>query len=275
MYEITSHKVDVNGVKVHYTEAGAGDPIIMIHGFPTSYHLWRNVMPGIAKTHRAIAIDLPGYGRSDKPLDIKYNFFFYEKVLNGFLDELGLQESALAVHDIGGPIGVFWAIRNQQRLTKLVLLNTLVYPEMSWAVKVFMLSLMTPGVRRFVASPRGIRAALRFGVVHKARMTPEVLEPYTAPFEDPIAGKGLVRAGLGLSPKGFIEMAEKLSTLSVPIRIIYGENDRILPDVAKTFARVKQDCPQATITSLPGCGHFLQEDEPEQLAGLIAEFLCE
>lgn len=273
MQAITSHFVNVDGLKVHYTEAGAGDPIILIHGFPTSYHLWRNVMPGIAKTHRAIAIDLPGYGRSDKPLDINYNFFFYEKLLSGFLDQLGLQQTALAVHDIGGPIGVFWAIRNQERLAKLVLLNTLVYPEMSWAVKVFMLSLMTPGVRRFVGSPRGIRAAMRFGVVHKERMTPEVLDPYTTPFQDPTAGQGMVKAGLGLSPKGFVEMAEKLSTLNVPIRIIYGENDRILPDVAKTFARIKQDCNQATITSIPGCGHFLQEDEPEQVAALIAEFL--
>ena len=273
MPEINSHFVTVEGVKVHYTEAGTGDPIILIHGFPTSYHLWRNVIPGIAKTHRAIAIDLPGYGLSDKPLDIKYNFFFYEKVLNGFLDALGLQQTAFAVHDIGGPIGVFWAIRNQERLTKLVLLNTLVYPEMSWAVKVFMLSLMTPGVKRFVGSPRGIRAAMRFGVDHKERMTPEVLEPYTAPFQDPAAGQGMVKAGKGLSPKGFVEMAEKLSTLSVPIRIIYGENDRILPDVAKTFARVKQDCPQATITSIPGCGHFLQEDEPDQIGALIADFL--
>lgn len=265
--------MDIEGVKVHYTEAGTGDPIILVHGFPTSYHLWRNVMPEIAKTHRAIAIDLPGYGKSAKPLEIKYNFFFYEKVLTGFLDALGLEKTSFAVHDIGGPIGVFWAIRNQERLTKLVMLNTLVYPQMSYAVKIFMISLMTPGIRRFVASPRGIRAAMRFGVNHKKRMTPEVLEPYTAPFEDPAAGRGMVKAGLGLSPKGFVEMEEKLSTLTVPICIIYGENDRILPDVAKTFGRVKQDCPQATITSIPGCGHFLQEDEPEKIASLVAEFL--
>ena len=147
MQSLTNHFININGVKVHYTEAGTGDPIILIHGFPTSYHLWRNVIPAIAKTHRAIAIDLPGYGLSDKPLDIKYNFFFYEDLLNGFLDELGLNQTSLAVHDIGGPIGVFWALRNQQRLTKLVLLNTLVYPEMSWAVKVFMLSLMTPTLK--------------------------------------------------------------------------------------------------------------------------------
>ena len=202
MSEITSHFVEVEGVQVHYTEAGSGDPIILIHGFPTSYHLWRNVIPGIARTHRAIAIDLPGYGRSDKPLDIKYNFFFYEKLLNGFLDALGLERTALGVHDIGGPIGVFWAIRNQQRLTRLVMLNTLVYPEMSFAVKVFMFSLMAPGLRSFVGSPRGIRAAMRFGVNHKERLTPDVLEPYTAPFEDPVAGQGMVPGGQGTQPEG-------------------------------------------------------------------------
>ena len=93
--EVTSHSVNVDGLNIHYLSAGEGDPVLLIHGFPTSSHLWRNVMPEIANTHRAIAIDLPGYGLSDKPLDVKYNFRFFEKVLNGFLDALGIQKTCL------------------------------------------------------------------------------------------------------------------------------------------------------------------------------------
>ena len=269
----TSHHTTVQNLRIHYTESGSGPPILLIHGFPTSSHLWRNVMPELAKTHRAIAIDLPGYGLSDKPLDVKYDFEFYEEVLEGFLDALGIHDTDLAVHDLGGPIGLFWAVHHPERVKHLILLNTLVYPETSWAVKLFLIALRTPGVRDFIVSQKGIVAAMKFGVVHKDRLDREALTPYTAPFEDAPARQALIKAGSGLSPEGLAEIAQKLPTLEASVRIIYGENDRALPHVAKTMQRVKRDLPGAEVTSLPNCGHFLQEDEPERVGQLMAEFL--
>jgi haloalkane dehalogenase len=273
MAELSSQYIEVNNLRIHYTEAGSGPPVLLIHGFPTSSHLWRNVMPELAKTHRAIAIDLPGYGLSDKPLDVKYDFAFYEEVLEGFLDTLDIHDTDLAVHDLGGPIGLFWAVRHPRRVKQLVLLNTLVYPETSWAVKLALLALRTPGVRDYLVSPKGIVAAMKLGVVHKDRLTREALTPYTAPFEDAPARQALIKAGSGLGTKDLAEIARKLPTLEVSLRIIYGENDRALPDVAKTMQRVKQAHPLAEVTPLPNCGHFLQEDDPERVGQLMAEFL--
>jgi len=269
----TSHHITINNLRIHYTEAGSGPPVLLIHGFPTSSHLWRNVIPELAKTHRAIAIDLPGYGLSDKPLDVNYDFVFYEEVLEGFLDALDIHDTALAVHDLGGPIGLFWAVRHPERVKQLILLNTLVYPETSWAVKLFLLALRTPVVRDFIVSPKGITGAMKFGVVHKDRLTREALTHYTAPFKDAPARQALIKAGSGLSPEGLADIAQKLPTLEASVRIIYGENDRALPHVAKTMQRVKRDLPGAEVTSLPNCGHFLQEDEPERVGQLMAEFL--
>jgi len=167
----------------------------------------------------------------------------------------------------------FWAVRHPERVKQLVILNTLVYPETSWAVKLFLMALRTPGVRDYLVSPKGLVASMKFGVVHKDRLTREVLTPYTAPFQEAPARKALIKAGSGLSIKGLAEIAQKLPTLEAPVRIIYGENDRALPDVAKTMQRVKQDLPGAEVTSLPKCGHFLQEDEPERVGQLMAEFL--
>ncbi len=273
MGQPTNQHVTVSGLKIHHVSAGEGEPVLLIHGFPTSSHLWRNVMPTLAQTHRAIAIDLPGYGLSDKPLDIRYNFSFFESLIDGFLDALGIEKTALVVHDLGGPVGLRWAIRHRERLTKLVILNTLVYPETSWAVKAFLLALKLPGTRGFLVSPQGLVGAMKFGVEHKERLTRPVLTPYTEPFLGKDARKALIKAGSGLSVRGLAEIARELPRLGVPIRIIYGKNDRILPDMAKTAARLESDLPGAQVTALSGCGHFLQEDEPEKLGALIARFL--
>ncbi|TFH26819.1 MAG: alpha/beta hydrolase, partial [Myxococcales bacterium] len=91
--------------------------------------------------------------------------------------------------------------------------------------------------------------------------------------EDPAARQALIKAGSGLGTKGLTEIANKLPTFKAPVRLIYAENDRILPDIAKTMQRLQRDLPGAELTVLPNCGHFLQEDEPERVGQLIAEFL--
>lgn len=273
MSEPSSHYTEVNGLRLHYLEAGEGDPILLLHGFPTSSHLYRNILPGLGKTRRAIALDLPGYGLSDKPLDVPYDYDFYADVLDGFLDALDIGETNLVVHDLGGPVGLYWAIQNPGRVPKLIILNTLVYPETSWAVKLFLIAMRTPGVRDYLVSPKGLVATMKLGVVHKERMNRQTLTPYTAPFEDPAARKALIKAGSGLGTAGLAKIARELPNYPTSIRLIYGERDLALPDIAKTMARLKRDHPEAELTALPNCGHFLQEDDPERVGQLIGEFL--
>ena len=194
-------------------------------------------------------------------------------MIDSFLDALGIGETNLVVHDLGGPVGLYWAIQNPGRVPKLVILNTLVYPETSWAVKLFLIAMKTPGLRDFLVSPKGIVGAMQFGVANKARLNREVLTPYTAPFESPAARKALIKAGSGLGLRGLAKIARELPGYETSIRLIYGEKDRVLPDVAKTMARIQRARPEAELTALPNCGHFLQEDEPERVGQLIWEFL--
>ena len=273
----TSHYTQANSLRLHYLESGTPDPrvppILLLHGFPTSSHLYRNILPELGKTHRAIALDLPGYGLSDKPLDAAYDYDFYADTLDAFLDALGIQDTHLCVHDLGGPVGLYWMLRHPHRVPKLVVLNTLVYPETSWAVKLFLLAMKTPGLRDYLVSPKGIVATMKLGVVNKVRMNREVLTPYTAPFEDPAARKALIQAASALGTAGLAKIARELPSYQGTLRLIYGENDLALPDIAKTMRRLQQDHPEARLTALPNCGHFLQEDEPKRVGQLIAEFL--
>lgn len=272
MAATASEFVEVGDLRLHYLSAGEGDPVVLLHGWPTSSFLWRNVMPSIAVHNRAIALDLPGFGQSDKPLDASYSFRFFDRVLDGFFEALGIGEVSLAVHDLGGPVGLYWACHHWDRVRRLALLNTLVYPEASWAVAAFVMAVRTPGLRNLLTSPWGLKTALRLGVARPDGLAADAVPGIQAPFRTSAERRALAKAGCNLSPKGFREIADLLAAFEGPVQIVYGEKDRILPDIAKTMARVKRDLPQAELTSLPDCGHFLQEDRPDEVGRLLSEF---
>lgn len=272
---IKSKYVTVENVKIHYLIAGEGDPILLIHGFPTSSYLWRNIIAEVATRHQVVAIDLPGYGQSDKRIEDSFSFRYYNRILSSFLDQLGIEQITLGVHDLGGPIGLYWMVQNIEKVKRLILFNTLVYSDFSWAVKLFGLATLLPGVRDWLTSPAGIKKAIQFGVANKGRLTDEIISNYQTPFVERASRKVLLKSAQRLSMKGFKEIEEKLHAFTGPIQIIYGENDRILPKVANTMARVKANLSHARLRSLPNCGHFLQEDAPQQISDIILEFMGE
>lgn len=274
MATTTVQTVEAGGLTLAYRELGSGPPVLLLHGWPTSSFLWRGVMPPIARQNRVIALDLPGFGASDKP-DADYGFDFFERAIDGFLAALEIDQVGLAVHDLGGPVGLHWALHRPERVTKLALLNTLVYPEFSEAVLQFLRACRTPESREFLTSPAGLEAAMRLGVADDRNVTEEVLAGVREPFQTDASRRALADAGIGLDPEGFVEIARLLPSLRIPVRVVYGEQDPILPDIADTVARVKRDLPQTEVTALPGCGHFLQEEAPEAIGELLAAFFAD
>jgi len=270
--ETTDGYIDVEGLRLHYLAAGEGEPVVLLHGWPTSSFLWRNVMGPIAEQRRVIALDLPGFGLSDKPLDVSYSFRYFDRVLESAMDALEIEATGLAVHDLGGPVGLFWACHHRERLRELAVLNTLIYPDVSWAVVLFVAACRLPGIRSLMASPFGLKMAMRIGVADRRRLTEEAIRGVQAPFESRAARTALLKAGCNLSPKGFKDLERLLPSLEVPVRVVYGERDRILPDVGRTMERVKRDLPQTQVTALADCGHFLQEERPGEVGRLLAEF---
>jgi len=270
---IESRFVTVDGLRLHYLEGGSGDPVLLLHGWPTSAFLWRNVAPAIAAHNRVLALDLPGFGKSDKPLDVSYSFRFFTDILDGFLEAVGVDRVSLVVHDLGGPVGLHWVSQHPERLQRLALLNTLVYSNPSWAVILFMTAARLPLVSSLLASPAGLRFAMWIGVTDQTRLTDDVMRGVQEPFETADAQTALLKAAQGLNPAGFKEIERVLPTLKIPVRAIYGERDWILPDVAQTMKRVAEDLPQTQVTALPDCGHFLQEEQPEEVGRLLAGFL--
>lgn len=270
---IESKYIQLDELKIHYLTAGEGEPILFIHGFPTSAYLWRNLMHGLSKDYQVIAIDLPGYGKSDKRIADSFSFRYYSRILQSFIEALNIENITLGVHDVGGPVGFYWMVNNMDRVKRLLLFNTLVYPEFSWAVKLFGMATVIPGIKHWLSSANGIKWAIRLGVYNKDNLNEEIIKQYQSPFLDKTSRKVLLKSVQRLSMKGFKEIEEKLHRFTGPIQIIYGENDKILPNVGQTMARVKKNLPQSNIISIPNCGHFLQEDRPEEISKAIKEFM--
>lgn len=267
------HTIEVErGLTLGYRELGSGSPVLLLHGWPTSSFLWRRVMTPIARSNRVIALDLPGFGASDKPVDGRYDFPDFERAIDTLLATLEIDRLALAGHDLGGPIAVHWALDRPGRATRVALLNTLLYPEFSKEIFEFVTMLRTPDSRDRATSAEGLAEFMRLGMAVESNVTEDMLAGVRAPFASDDARLALARAGIGLQPETFADIAARLPSLDMPVRVVYGEQDRILPDVADTFARLQRDLPHAQITSLPDCGHFLQEDQPDRVGELLAEF---
>ena len=269
-----SQFVNVGNTKLHYLSTSqevTSKITLLLHGWPTSSYLWRNVMSYLALDETVIALDLPGFGQSDKPTKGAYSLDYYQRIIQQFLDKLGVKEVNLVVHDLGGPVGLYWAVNNQDKLHKLVLLNTLVYPELHWFVKLFIALSFVPGIRGLMSSQKAIKVAMQLGTT--STLTSKSIDVYQSPFQTKQERLALIQTLQKVAPKKLAEIAAGLKELSQPVQIIYGTKDLALPDVANTMKRVKQDLPQANIHKLQGCGHFLQEDEPEKVSALMREFL--
>lgn len=271
--QITSAFTEVEGVKIHYRTAGSGPALLLLHGWPTSSYLYREIIEKVSEHHQVIAMDLPGFGQSDKKLEDSYSFRYHMRILNGFLKNLKLEKVTLGVHDMGGPIGLYWMIKNMEKVERLILFNTLIYPKFSFMVKLFAFATIAPGIKQALISPWGIKRSMYFGVFNKKNLNAEIIRNYQEPFLGKKDRLLLIKTVQRLSMQAYGEVARALPNFKGPVLILYGEKDKILPDVAKTMARAKKDLPQAVVRTYPNAGHFLQEDVSDELSVEINAFL--
>jgi haloalkane dehalogenase len=126
-FKFRSNFIDIHGSKIHYIDEGTGDPILFLHGNPTSSYLWRNIIPQVTPYGRCIAMDLIGMGKSDKP-DIGYRFVDHVKYVEGFIEKMGLKHITLVVHDWGSALGFHYAMRHEKNIKGLAFMEAILKP---------------------------------------------------------------------------------------------------------------------------------------------------
>jgi len=274
--------IKVDGINLFYREAGAtsAPAVLLLHGFPTSSHMFRNLIPALADSYRLIAPDYPGYGQSDMPDRSKFAYTFdrFGELVDGLLGQLSLTRYAMYVMDYGAPVGWRLALRHPERVTGLIVQNGNAYEEglkefwdpikaywadHSEAHREALKGLVTPEATKFQYTD---------GVADLSRISPDNWVHDQALLDRP----GNVelqmdlfydyRTNLPLYPRIQAYFRER----QPPTLIVWGKNDKIFPaDGAHPY---RHDLPNAEFHLLD-TGHFALEDKADEIIPLIRDFL--
>ena len=263
-------------VKLYYEEQGKGPPLLLIHGFGASTFTWRFVVPELAKTHRVIAVDLKGFGQSDKPFDERYSVVDQAELLAQLIEEKDLRNLTLVGHSFGGGVALLLALEANQRLdsriTKLVLLDTIAYPQ---HIPVFFRLLDVPlvsqiGVRMVPPSVQ-TRVALEIAYFDDSKIDPAEIETYAAPLKTAAGKHAMIHSARQILPEDIAELSERYKTMTLPTLILWCDHDRIVPlDVG---LKLRRTMPNSTLRLVEGCGHMPQEEQPASTVELIKGFI--
>ncbi|TMD07298.1 MAG: alpha/beta fold hydrolase [Chloroflexi bacterium] len=266
------------GVKLHYVHQGAGPLLLLLHGFPDFWFSWRNQIPALAKDHHVVAIDLRGYNESDKPDGVEpYRMRHLCDDVDAVIDQLGGGRATLVGHDWGGAVAWSYAYSHPEKLDALVILNAphpATFPRAirkppqlfrSWYVFFFQL----PRVPEWALTRS--RAGAIAGVFKDAAR-PDQVEVYRSRFLKP----GVATAALNYyraTMRGMRDGARQpFHLLEVPTLLIWGENDVALGKEL-TFG-LDRYVKNLRIEYVPGAGHFVHQEQPALVNGLLAEFLA-
>lgn len=278
-FPFKSHFATICGTQIHYVEEGAGQPVLFIHGNPTWSYLWRNIIPKVAETERAIAIDLLGFGKSDKPADADYSFDQHCAIVNEFIQAMSLTNVSLVLHDWGGLIGMNYAIDHIANVRKVVLLSTFVAPvalPFAPVLRLFRNAVLTTlFVQRLNLF---MPLALRFGVAKQSSMSDGVREQYYAPFPDYGSRRSVRRwpEQIPLVPadstyQTLERIGKALPSFNRQVLVLKADRDPIL--TMKRAEWLVQTLPHARLEVIEQAGHFAQEDQPEKIAEAISAFM--
>ena len=275
----------IHGKRMAYIEEGSGDPIVFLHGNPTSSYLWRNVMPHLEGRGRLIAPDLIGMGDSEKLDDSgpeRYTYVEHRKYLFALLEELGVSENVtLVIHDWGSGLGFHWAHQNQGALKGIAYMEAIVAP-VKWdafpdPMKGLFQSLRSPMGEAMVLEKNFFVEKMLPGAIMR-KLSDEEMNEYRRPFTEPGEGRRPTLTwprqipfdGEPADVHAIVsDYAQWLASSDVPKLFINAEPGAILAGGARKFC---QSWPNQTEVTVKG-SHFIQEDSAEEIGQAIANWL--
>lgn len=270
----------IDGVSVYCVDtapaATARPTVVAVHGIPESSFAWRDVAAAVGDRTRMVIPDLPGFGRSDKPADYDYSLTRQSRLLEALLERVVPEAPIhLAVHDIGGPVGLMWAMRHPDRVASLLILNTTLFHELFRPPALALTSLLP------VIGPRAVAATLSRESDFKRKflrpcarpIDPATLDALYDPYRRPDACRAAAltwsayKRGLG----DVVRARRALSRITAPTTVLFGARDPYCtPASARAFAA---RIPHARLCLLDDVGHFTPTEAPTEVAGELNKLL--
>lgn len=284
---------DGNGFRMHYVDeaadprggdAAAAETMLCLHGEPTWGYLYRKFIPPLTRFGRVVVPDHMGFGKSETPQDRDYSIQDHVENLEGLVRHLGLKDITIVAQDWGGPIGSGLALRNPDLIKRLCFMNTGVpgkrpegvptvadFPWFQW-VQTEESQLVLSSLGSTVLS-----VLKRIGFERCAEVDENFVRAYAAPFPTAADCKGAVAFPSSIGSAATMQfMFQSLGNLprlaALPAMYVHGEADRAIPTdfAVGTF---RSTWPNGPVVTLPGVGHFIQEDAPEAAIALISQFI--
>jgi haloalkane dehalogenase len=278
--------IQVLDKRMAYVEMGEGDPIVFLHGNPTSSYLWRNIMPHLRAHGRCLALDLIGMGDSDKLDDSgpdRYSFIEHRKYLDAALDALGVSENVrLVIHDWGSALGFDWANRHRDCVKGICYMEGLVCPIASWddwpeaARRVFQGFRSPAGEDMVLEGNVFVERVLPGSIIRK--LDEKEMAAYRRPFAEPGEARRPTlswprQIPIAGEPAEVVAIVEAygdwLKSSDLPKLFINAEPGAILTGPQREFCRSWPNQVEVTVSGI----HFIQEDSPDDIGSSIADWL--
>lgn len=247
----------VNQDTIHYYEKGEGEVFLFIHGIPTSSYLWRNVIKQMPDNKRSIALDLIGYGKSSMPGNDDFSFLRQVNLIGGFLDSLKIFKVNLVVNDIGSMFGLYYAMKNESRISSITLIEAVILPSEEWyknlpwiQQKMFSLVQKSEKSKQKWMIEKDLLLNRSLKMLTKRKLTKLEMKNYTEPFKNK-QRRRVMSEGTGptsFTNKGITQFsddemalqnwyAERLKKTHIPILLLYAFPGWLINKEAVEYAR--------------------------------------
>lgn len=267
-----SRFIRIDGVSLHYQEAGEGDLLVLIHGFGASTVSWSFVFRALAERHRVIAVDLKGFGLSGAPRDRRYSLQAHTAVIAHLLDHLGVQEAAVCGNSLGGSVALKLALDRPDLVSRLILIAAAV--DVGSREQTLLRVFRRPGVGESIASVMLAsswfvrREMMRIYRVCARTITDERVRLY----HRSLATAGTHYAALSTLRQWHVsDLDDQLTHVRQPALVLWGAGDRVVPVETARALAAKLRCAELVI--LEGCGHSPEEELPEAVLERIERFI--
>jgi|GEM_PF-165841 len=263
-------------IKIKYFEAGQGEPILFIHGYGSSSYQWRYLFEPLARNFRTVAVDLKGFGLSDKPEDGRYSPQDQAEMLAALVKQLDLKGLTLVGNSIGGGVVLLThfllAAEAADWVKRLVLIDTVAYDV---KLPTFFKVMRTPVLNKIclATTPAATRVETTFKHAYydPKKVNREAIKAYAAYMDMPGADHALLKTAEQLLPQDIVAISDRLKAIAIPALVLWGREDKLVP--LAMGRRLARDIPGASLAVIPECGHAPQEEKPAETLEIIKRFL--